>query len=262
MEVTAGQPRGVVRSSIEEKKGGGSLELYQSAKKGVKAGFTVVELLIVVIVIAILAVVTVVSYNGITNNAHQTVTAANVKTYTEAIEMYALKNHTYPQGAGCLGVDAETASPGCLFFTIRGAGCTALGYVVGERMTIREAMGLEPLPANNSLNEALLAYMPNPPSRVQTQPHIHSQDTGDCYVARMSTAPSYVSACKATVKPEWTDVRITFSSACGGEGVYVITYFMPGDARCETPKSARRYDPVENTTLCTVVGGDFEVAEW
>jgi len=37
-----------------------------------RRGFTIVELLIVVVVIAILAAITIVSYNGITNKANDT----------------------------------------------------------------------------------------------------------------------------------------------------------------------------------------------
>ncbi len=45
----------------------------------VKSGFTIVELLIVIVVIAILAAVTIVAYNGISKNARQTSLLADVK---------------------------------------------------------------------------------------------------------------------------------------------------------------------------------------
>jgi prepilin-type N-terminal cleavage/methylation domain-containing protein len=68
-------------------------------------GFTIVELLIVIVVIAILAAITAVSYNGIVSAAHSTSVVSSVKTYRSAIMQYAAVNGRYPvvNGAACLG---------------------------------------------------------------------------------------------------------------------------------------------------------------
>jgi prepilin-type N-terminal cleavage/methylation domain-containing protein len=76
-----------------------------------KPGFTIVELLIVVVVIAILAAITIVSYNGITTRAENTKTISTVVTYSEALTAYAALNGYYPpagspsdgSGVACLG---------------------------------------------------------------------------------------------------------------------------------------------------------------
>jgi type IV pilus assembly protein PilA len=59
-------------------------------------GFTIVELLIVVVVIAILAAITIVSYNGITNRANQSAAKAAAATIQKKAELYNSEVGNYP----------------------------------------------------------------------------------------------------------------------------------------------------------------------
>ncbi len=59
-------------------------------------GFTIVELLIVIVVIAVLASVTVVSFNGIQQRAEQDRTEAIVVAYMKSLEMYYSEHGVYP----------------------------------------------------------------------------------------------------------------------------------------------------------------------
>jgi prepilin-type N-terminal cleavage/methylation domain-containing protein len=63
-----------------------------------KSGFTIVELLIVVVVIAILAAITIVSYNGITKRANGASAKATASTLQKKAELYAADGPTskYP----------------------------------------------------------------------------------------------------------------------------------------------------------------------
>ena len=61
-----------------------------------QTGFTIVELLIVVVVIAILAAITIVSYNGITNQAKRSSAQASAKKAASKISTYYVKNNAYP----------------------------------------------------------------------------------------------------------------------------------------------------------------------
>ncbi len=66
-------------------------------------GFTIVELLIVIVVIAILAAISVVAYNGIQSRAENAKTVAAVTSWVKALQMYRLDTGSYPSVHSCLG---------------------------------------------------------------------------------------------------------------------------------------------------------------
>lgn len=66
-------------------------------------GFTIVELLIVIVVIAILAAISVVAYNGIQNRAKNSQTVSAVKAYYSALSLYLIDNSSLPTNHSCLG---------------------------------------------------------------------------------------------------------------------------------------------------------------
>jgi prepilin-type N-terminal cleavage/methylation domain-containing protein len=71
-----------------------------------KSGFTIVELLIVVVVIAILAAITTVSFSGITDRAKAASQVSAVIGYAKIINAYAATNGAYPVPTAiyaCLG---------------------------------------------------------------------------------------------------------------------------------------------------------------
>lgn len=59
-------------------------------------GFTIVELLIVIVVIAILAAISVVAYNGIQNRANNTKVQSDMRQVAKLIEVYNAQNGSYP----------------------------------------------------------------------------------------------------------------------------------------------------------------------
>lgn len=62
-----------------------------------KKGFTIVELLVVIVVIGILAAITVVSYTGVTTKADKAANLSNANSVLKAAEsVYADVNSTYP----------------------------------------------------------------------------------------------------------------------------------------------------------------------
>jgi len=73
-----------------------------------KTGFTIVELLIVVVVIAILAAITVVAYNGIQNRAKQSAVQSALSQATKKIMLYAVVNgDAYPIQLSEAGVQSD-----------------------------------------------------------------------------------------------------------------------------------------------------------
>lgn len=59
-------------------------------------GFTIVELLIVIVVIAILAAITIVAFNGVTARANSSSAQAAASTVIKKIEAYNAENSSYP----------------------------------------------------------------------------------------------------------------------------------------------------------------------
>lgn len=71
-------------------------------KQTKQRGFTIVELLIVVVIIAILAAITIVAYNGIQNRAKTSAAAGAASTLQKKVEAYAVENTTFPTAANTL----------------------------------------------------------------------------------------------------------------------------------------------------------------
>lgn len=59
-------------------------------------GFTIVELLIVIVIIGILAAITIVAYNGIQERARTTTIQSDINQVHKLIELYYAKNGEYP----------------------------------------------------------------------------------------------------------------------------------------------------------------------
>jgi type IV pilus assembly protein PilA len=81
------------------------------SKTQAQSGFTIVELLIVVVVIAILAAITIVSYNGITNRANASSAQATASTLQKKIELYSADGPTsqYPKAMSDLATGPGVA---------------------------------------------------------------------------------------------------------------------------------------------------------
>lgn len=83
-------------------------------RQGRQTGFTIVELLIVIVIIGVLAAITVVAYNGIQNRANNTAKVVTSGSYVRALVTYSSTNSKYPDlpsnGSVCLGtgyIDGE-----------------------------------------------------------------------------------------------------------------------------------------------------------
>ena len=104
-------------------------------------GFTIVELLIVIVVIAILAAITIVAYNGIQNRAKTTSAQSAAVNAEKKAEAYNAENNSYPLASTDLtgaspstsyqltgvtfGTPSASASPSTLIFRKCGSGSPA-----------------------------------------------------------------------------------------------------------------------------------------
>jgi prepilin-type N-terminal cleavage/methylation domain-containing protein len=71
-------------------------------------GFTIVELLIVIVVIAILAAISIVAYNGIQTRAKEASALSDINSVHKKIGLYYAENGSYPRTANALFVDWNT----------------------------------------------------------------------------------------------------------------------------------------------------------
>lgn len=79
-------------------------------------GFTIVELIIVIVVIAILSVIIIVSYNAVVSNAHNSAVQADLSKLADAIKLKTLDDGIVPDGgATSLNTGNSTVLPGISF---------------------------------------------------------------------------------------------------------------------------------------------------
>lgn len=74
-------------------------------------GFTIVELLIVVVIIGILAAITIVSFNGVQVRARDAARIQKIKDISKAIELYKVDNGSYPQIKDGASTEGSCGSP-------------------------------------------------------------------------------------------------------------------------------------------------------
>lgn len=83
------------------------MHLHQKHKA--QHGFTIVELIIVVVIIAILAAITIVAYNGVQNRARDSKRAADMASIQKAIAAYDMMNNGVPSTSSYLsGTDLHS----------------------------------------------------------------------------------------------------------------------------------------------------------
>jgi len=98
------------------------------------SGFTIVELLIVIVVIAILAAISIVAYNGIQTRANNTQTIDAAKQYIKAFHLYAIDNNDYPNTNSCLGDSYPAPYNRCLS-QAGASSCFGLGSSASQTVT-------------------------------------------------------------------------------------------------------------------------------
>jgi prepilin-type N-terminal cleavage/methylation domain-containing protein len=109
--------------------------IYTTSYKKYTSGFTIVELLIVVVVIAILAAITIVSYNGITKRANESTMQSAAKQVGSAISLYKADNGAYPASLSVLGIDQTLYSDTSLLWAYTTSSADQYCLSVGSSRT-------------------------------------------------------------------------------------------------------------------------------
>lgn len=180
---------------------GGEYQLIKGRKQN---GFTIVELLVVIVVIAILAAIVIVSYNGIQANARNAQTSSAVESYEKALEVYMQENGSYPSNSGCLGTDY----PGGYCWHLN-PGSTVSTALNNALLTVMNSL---PMPSNkvfytSSYNQTGAIFSVNSTTTLDGQPHkywiAYTMEGGSTKctvgpVASTSTWPNFFSAAPAS----------------------------------------------------------------
>lgn len=75
-----------------------------------RQGFTIVELLVVIVLIAILAVITIVAYNGIQERARTAAVSSALNQASKKLEIYNVDNATFPSSLATVGINDGTVT--------------------------------------------------------------------------------------------------------------------------------------------------------
>ena len=158
-----------------------SIEYRQTDSR--TSGFTLVELLIVIVVIALLAVISIVAYNGVTQRAQNSSAYETIRNYAQAFKMIDTDG-TLPSANACLG-PASAYPSGC---AIGGQNATTQPstntLLTNEGMTNQPTMPFSSAPTlmyatpYYSAQAVLLYYMPGPSTNCGVQPVMSPNGSG------------------------------------------------------------------------------------
>lgn len=137
------------------------MSVMPQPQKHTQRGFTIVELLIVIVVIAILAAISIVAYNGIQSRARDAERGAEMNRLVKALEIYYIDNGEYPP---CAGVDV----------------CASVGYTANTN-TLPVTPSLKPDPT--SVNGTYGYYYARKHTKTATSSPTPSGDTKDYVLA-------------------------------------------------------------------------------
>lgn len=126
-------------------------------------GFTIVELLIVVVVISILAAISIVSYNGITNRAAESKRASDFSQYKKKIESAKITSgtETYPSSLADTGISQSSKYVITYGATSGGKGyCLDVSEDYGVTAYFITHEATDPLPGFCGTMDGLVAWWP------------------------------------------------------------------------------------------------------
>lgn len=188
-----------------------------------RAGFTIVELLIVIVVIGILATITVVAYNGIQTKARSAQLVSAIDAYEKALRIYAIDNNGM--------IPLTNIAGGATYYSV----CLGDNYPAENGFKENSCMSYAPIPdtsafdVRESLNTTFKQY-------IKTLPDVHEHTTsidfsgnvmksrGLTYMGSVNSSGVYTAVFSYSIKGNQT---------CGRGTKTVTTDYGPELTQCE-----------------------------
>ena len=155
-------------------------------------GFTIVELLIVVVIIAILAAITIVAYNGIQQRARASAASSALSQAAKKLELYKVDNSAYPTSTNLASAGITNANDTTYQYTSDGttycltATNVTISYYLNSTTTSSPTAGGCPghgVGGNNPITNLVV----NPSAEDSTNGWGYVADTGVVASARLTT---------------------------------------------------------------------------
>ncbi len=198
-------------------------------------GFTIVELLIVIVVIAILAAITIVAYNGIQNRAKDSASLSNAQQTGKKLTVYALSNgEALPADLATAGITNSgdityqytrntTTNPNTFCLTTTSGGTSA--HIAGSTSSIKNAVA-GPCPGHTGTAPTTLAGGGTCPDGYIVVPGSSLYDTeAFCVMKYEAKNVSSVATSQSSGTP-WVSISQTASistAAAACDGCHLIT---------------------------------------
>ncbi|MGB3946327.1 MAG: type II secretion system protein [Candidatus Saccharimonadales bacterium] len=150
-------------------------------------GFTIVELLIVIVVIGILAAITIVAYGSVQTNAKNKQVISGAAVYNKAVMQYQAETGSIPTIEGCLGANYPSSQcwTGAPVRAVNASLDTLLAPYLSNKPTLATSL----LPMDGTNNRAGLAYIYNFPAAGQAELRFYLNGNGqNCSVAGFLSA--------------------------------------------------------------------------
>lgn len=159
------------------------------AKNKQSSGFTIVELLIVIVVIGILAAITIVAYNGIQQRARDTQRKSDLSQITKALQLYKIDNASYPSTASGCAAGSGGGGNGYLNLIYSGTTRSIASCLVEDKKLTTELK--DPSGSLSCSGATCRTYM------------IYTCASGTYLMANLESIPQDETAADGTCAPTW-----------------------------------------------------------
>lgn len=180
-------------------------------------GFTIVELLIVIVIIAILATLVIIGYRGLQQRANNVQTVLALEDTVKAIQSYAQYNQKYPE---------DNTNPGVLAMT-----CIGDDYEDNKCMDVSSG---SPGACNGTVSMVEASWFSNELKTLLNKSPMPSKQKISCNGRDI--------------------VGAVYAANFGSPGTSVILYFLAGDVSCSAPAGlmATKTYSTSSASMCVI----------